>query len=300
MELESTRIFVKVVQQGSFSKAAQLLKLPLSTVSRTISRLEAEIGTKLLHRTTRSLKLTAPGRVYFESSASSIQTLEDARRSLQGSDSIVAGIVKITAPEDLGKYAVTPIIAELMREYPELIFDFLYTDQVIDLVGEGFDLAIRVGQLESSRLTAKKVGQIEMVLVASPEYLAKNPKIREPRDLESQSVIFFSPDLAASKLKLQSKTRSVTIKVEGRAHGNQMESLLALSSLHAGISIVPHFACKQLLNEKHLVRVLPEWSVGGYPAYIVSTGGPMPSARVRLVSNRLAEALMKILNSSGN
>lgn len=296
MELESTRIFVKVVQQGSFSKAAQILKLPLSTVSRTISRLESEIGTKLLHRTTRSLKLTAPGRVYFESSASSIQTLEDARRSLQGNDSIVAGTVKITAPVDLGKYAVTPLIAAMMREHPDLVFDFQYTDQVVDLVGEGFDLALRVGQLEASRLTAKKVGQIEMVLVASPEYLAKNPKIREPRDLENHRVIFFSPDESASKLKLQSKTRSLSIKVESRAHGNQMESLLTLSSLHAGISVVPHFACKQLLHEKRLVRILPEWSVGSYPAYIVSTGGLTPPTRVRLVSDRLAEALSKILN----
>lgn len=294
MELESTRIFVKVIQQGSFSKAAALMKLPLSTISRTISRLEAEVGTKLIQRTTRSLKLTPAGRVYFENAVGPIQLLEDARRSLQGNDSVIAGKIKITATEDLGKYAITPIIAALSLDYPELSFEMNYTDQLIDIMGEGYDLAIRVGQMKSSRLRAKKVGEISLVLVASPEYLNGKPKIREPQDLEQHSLMTFSAD-SNPHLRLSSKLKNNSVNVNYKMQSNHMDSLITLASLGAGVAIVPHFTCKNLLAEKKLVRVLQDWNLGSHPTYIVTTGGSSLSAKVKLASDRLYEALSKIL-----
>jgi LysR family transcriptional regulator for bpeEF and oprC len=294
MELESSRVFVKVVQLGSFSKAALLLKMPVSSVSRTISGLEGEVGTKLLTRTTRSLRLTAAGRGFFESCVGPVQLLEDARRSLQGRDSIMAGPIKLTAPEDLGKYVVTPAIASLAREHPDLMFEFNFTDQMVDLVAEGYDLAVRIGPLAPSRLRARKAGAVRMILVASQAYLKNAPPLREPRDLERHSILLFS-DEAVPKLQLHSKKSSTTVRVRPRVHGNQMESLLHLAAHHAGVAAVPQFTFENTPSTG-LVRVLADWTLGNYTAYIVSPGGADRPARVRLAAERLAETLEKMLS----
>ncbi|RYZ66284.1 MAG: LysR family transcriptional regulator, partial [Proteobacteria bacterium] len=183
VELESTRVFVKVIESGSFTKAADLLRIPKSNVSRAVGRLESETGTKLITRTTRSLTLTAAGRAFYDSCRGPILTLEQARLSLDGRDSIVAGLVRVTAPEDLGNLVLAPTLAELSRKHPALSFQFQYTDQVVDLVREGYDLAIRLGKLRDSSMKAKKLGAIRLVLVASPKYLKDMPAISNPEHL---------------------------------------------------------------------------------------------------------------------
>lgn len=129
--IELTRIFVKVIQHGSFSKAADSLKIPKSTVSKAISRLERETGTKLLLRTTRSQTLTASGRAFYETCLEPLQILEDAQKSLFGKDAIIAGKIRITAPEDLGTHVIAPIIGELSQSYDKLFFELLYLNKVV-------------------------------------------------------------------------------------------------------------------------------------------------------------------------
>src|SRR6266566_5612916 len=183
MELEPTRIFVKVVQQGSFSRAAELLKLPKSTVSRAVSRLETESGTKLLLRTTRSLTLTASGRAFYESCVGPIHALEDARKSLDGQDSIVVGTIRITAPEDFGTLVVSPAIGKLAKEHTGLVFEMHYTEKFVDLIKDGYDLAVRLGKLSPSRLKVRRFGEVAIIAVAAPEYLKQRPAIKKPQDL---------------------------------------------------------------------------------------------------------------------
>jgi DNA-binding transcriptional LysR family regulator len=295
MEIESTRIFVKVVQQGSFSKAAQLLRMPVSTVSRAVSRLEGEVGARLLQRTTRALKLTSAGLAFYESCLGPIQLIEDARRSLQGADSMATGTIRITASEDFGAHAVTPAIAGLMKQHPALSFEFDYTDAVIDLVAEGYDLAVRIGKLPPSRLKAIRLGHVSIIAVASPAYLAAKPRIREPKDLHAHDLISFAPDAGGARITLSSGKRSVTVARPLRASGNQMGSLVRLAEAGVGVAFVPHFACLKALSSGKLERVLPEWTTEDFPVSLVSVAtGPMP-ARVRLVADRLAASLRAVL-----
>jgi len=165
--IENTRIFIEVVKQGSFSKTARLLKLQKSAVSRAIRAIEDSTGTKLLNRTTRSLSLTASGRAYFESCLGPMQALEDAERSLRGQDSMMVGSIKITAPEDLGEAIVAPTIAELSRIYPQIRFELHFSNEVVDLVRDGFDFAIRIGKLPESNFRAKKVGVCLVTMLAT-------------------------------------------------------------------------------------------------------------------------------------
>lgn len=209
MDLELTRIFVKVVQKGSFSRAAELLRVPKSTVSKSVSRLEAVTGTKLLLRTTRSLTLTAAGRAFYDTCLGPIHILEDAQKSLHGTDSIVSGTVRITAPEDLGSHVISGAVGELVKQHPGLAFDLLYTDQVVDLVKDGFDMAVRIGRPRATRFKIRRLGEVVLGLVASNAYLKSAEKISKPENLTGHSCITLDSGSLATRWHLKSKSRSV-------------------------------------------------------------------------------------------
>ncbi len=291
MGLEPTRIFVKVIQQGSFSRAAELLKLPKSSVSRAISRLEAEAGTKLLLRTTRSLTLTAAGRAFYESCAGAVQALEDARKSLDGQDSIVVGTVRLTAPEDFGVHVVSPVIGKLAKEHPGLVFELHYTDSVVDLVKGGYDLAIRIGKLNPSRLKAKRFGEVVLVAVAAPDYLKRRSAIKKPHDLVAHDCIMFTPRSPSPNWTFRSAGKAVRVPIKPKLVANQMTSLVAMAVQGVGIAIVPMFLCKTELQSGQLVRVLTDWNGDSMPIAIVSPIGSSSSSRLKLISDKLAEAI---------
>jgi DNA-binding transcriptional LysR family regulator len=296
MQLEPTRIFVKVVQQSSFSRAAELLKLPKSSVSRAISHLEHESGTKLLLRTTRSLTLTASGRAFYESCVGPIQALEDARKSLDGQDSIVVGTVRITAPEDFGAYVISPVIGKLAKAHPGLVFELHYTDSILDLVKGGYDLAIRIGKLSPSRLKAKRFGEVVFVAVAAPEYLKQRPAIKKPQDLAAHDCIMFTPRSPAPAWTFRSAGKTARVPIKPRLVVNQMTSLIAMAVQGVGIAFVPMFLCKPELASGRLVRVLADWNGDSMPVSIVSPVGSSSSSRLKLISNQIAETIAELTN----
>jgi DNA-binding transcriptional LysR family regulator len=296
MELESTRIFVKVIQYGSFSKAAEALRLPKSTVSRTVSRLEGELKTRLIIRTTRSLALTSAGRNFFESSLGPIQALEDARKALQGGDQVLSGTIRLTAPEDLGAHVITPIVGKLSLEYPGISFELNYTDEVVDLVKEGIDVAIRIGKLNPSRFKVKKLGQVQLIPVASPLYLQKKEKIRQPQDLTSHSCLTYFPEAARVRWELKSKTKGLGVLIQPRIVSNQMSSLLEMAVQGVGVALVPQYLCRARLNSGELVRVLPDWAGEGLPVSSVYPLGSHSSSRMKLISERLNSAIQNVLS----
>lgn len=295
MEIELIRYFVKVVQNGSFSKAAALMKIPKSTVSKAISRLEKETGTKLLLRTTRSLTLTATGRAFYDSSLGPIQTLEDAQKSLYGKDSMLSGLVKITAPEDLGSFTIAPIVAELSRKHPELQFELVYTDTVVDLIKDGFDLAFRIGKLNESSFKAKKLGEVYLVLVASPGYLKTKDNIKDPRDLINHDCLSYHVQQLNSRWNLKSKKESLQIPIKARISSNQMTSIMNIAIAGGGIAFVPHYLCKSHIDSGRLVEVLPEWRSPGFPVSMVTPLSVASSARLKITSDRLSAAIQKAL-----
>lgn len=294
MNLDLTRIFVKVIQNGSFSRAADLLKVPKSTISKAISRLERESGTRLLVRTTRSLSLTSAGRVFYDASLGAIQTLEDAQKALYGGDSLLIGKVRITASEDLGSYVIAPAIAQLANRHPQLSFELQYTDEVIDLVKDGFDVAVRIGRLSESSFKVKRAGEVTLIAVASAKYFASQQKIRQPKDLTAVNCLTYS-DQAFRRWTLRSSKGTVHIPVNARISSNQMSSLLKMALVDGGVALVPQFLCEKELESGKLIRVLPEWSSPGLPVSIVTPQAPTSSVRLKMTVDQIFTALHETL-----
>ncbi len=295
MELELTRLFVKVVQQSSFTRAATVLKLPKSTLSKAIRRLEDETGTKLLIRTTRSLTLTAAGRAFFESCVGPVQTLEDARKSLSGADSVMQGLVRITAPEDLGGYAVAPVVAELSRKNQGLNFDLHYTDTVVDLVRDGFDLAVRIGRVAPSNFKTHKLGEVRLIPVAAKSYLQRFPKIQKPKDLTAHCALSFSESRLRNQWSLRNERETITVRVNPRVASNQMTSLLKMAVAGGGVALVPSYLAAEDLRAGRLQRVLPDWSAPGLPVALISPLATSSSARLKITADLLTERLRALL-----
>ena len=295
MDLDLIRIFVKVVQHGSFSRAAHSLLLPKSTVSKAVSRLERETGTKLLVRTTRSLSLTDAGRTFFEASLRPVQQLEDAQKSLHGHDSRLTGLVRITAPEDIGGHVLAPVIAALSVEHPELRFELEYTDAVLDLVKEGFDLAVRIGRVSESSFKAKRAGELVLTPVASPRYLKGKPKIRKPVDLASQVCFSHSSQGLRDRWSLRSGRATAQVEVTPSIMSNQMTSLLRLTVAGAGVTLLPRFLCRPFVESGELVEVLPDWVSPGMAVWMISPLATSSSARLKVTSERIHAELVKAL-----
>jgi len=298
MDLDITRLFVKVVQNGSFSKAALLLKLPKSTVSKAVSRLEKETGTKLLLRTTRSLTLTAAGRAYYDSCLGPIQSLEEAHKSLNGQDSILSGLVRITAPEDIGLHVIAPCVGALIAKHQKLDFELHYTDEVIDLVKDGFDLAVRVGRLSQSNFKVKKAGEVRLILVAAPSYVKKAEKIKHPSDLTYHDCISLSNPELLYRWSLKSSKGSAQVPIRARASSNQMNSLLQTALAGGGVALIPNYICQSEINSGQLVHVLPEWHNSGRPVSLVSPLSSASSARLKVTTEAIYQAVQAALSEA--
>lgn len=287
MELDLTRIFVKVVQFNSFSKAAEALRMPRSTVSKSISRLERETGTKLLVRSTRSLALTAAGRGFYEASHGPVHQLEDARKALYGQDRVLTGVVRITAPEDLGTFVVAPAVAKLSALHPMLRFELEYTDDVIDLIKDGFDLAVRIGRARDSGMTLRRAGEVVLIAVASPGYLKDKARIKAPGDLSDHACLALNVRKMAGVWPLRSTGKAVQVPIKARILCNQTSSLLRMALADGGVALVPTYICQPYLDSGRLVRVLPAWSSIGWPVSLISPLAPSTSARLKATVDQI-------------
>ena len=291
MDLDLIRIFVKVIQYSSFTKAAELLKIPKSSVSKSISRLERETGTKLIVRSTRSLSLTEAGKSFYEASIGPIHLLEDAQKTLSGTDQALTGTLRITAPEDLGSFVIAPAIAKLSILQPKLKFELKYTDTRLDLVKEAFDIGIRIGKARDSGLKIKNAGEVILIAVASPTYLKGKEKIKNPNDLIQHSCLTLDLQQTADKWTLKDNTKTISIPIKAKIKCNQMSSLVQIALSGAGIALVPSYICQNYLEQGELVRVLPGWSNRGWPVSILSPLAPSSSVRLKVTIDAIMEEL---------
>ena len=183
LDLNDIMIFARVIEAGSFTAAARLLGMPKTTVSRRIAALERELGVRLLQRTTRSLNLTASGRLYYEESSQALRTIEGANQRLAEARAEPAGTIRISAPVGFGGHFLQDAIFEFLSTYPKTSVELRLTDDRLNLVESGIDLAFRTGVLEDSTLIARKLGSTHRLLCASPDYLARCSPPDVPEDL---------------------------------------------------------------------------------------------------------------------
>ncbi|NNB87452.1 LysR family transcriptional regulator [Corallococcus exiguus] len=267
MDLNELLIFARVVQAGSFTAAAKALRMPKSTVSRKVSELEERVGAQLLQRTTRTLHLTEVGRAYYAHCERIVAEAEAAELAVTRLQAGPYGLLRVTTP--LSVHFLAPLVARFMEKYPDVQVELLCTDRAVDLLEEGFDLAVRAGRLPDSSLMARRLGDIEWLVVASPGYLQARGAPKTPADLAKHDCLFFGKSVQGNVWTLHAGGRSVDVKVSGRLVVNEPDMLRAVTSLGAGVALIPGQQCIEDLASGRLQRVLPDWSSTGAPVHAV-------------------------------
>ena len=268
MDLNEAAVFVKVVEAGNFSAAARLLGLPTSTVSTRVARLERRLGAMLLQRTTRRLRLTDTGELYYRHAAAGLGHMLDAEAAVTESSGEPRGLLRVTAPADIGDALLADIVNRLRRKHPKVGVDMVLTSHPIDLVAEGVDVAIRTGALKDSTLIAKNAGVARWVPFASPAYLASAPPLKSPQALRRHCCLQFTP-LGKESWTLLGRTGSVTVPMAGQVLINDVRVIRALALAGEGVALLPEYLGREDCTEDRLVRVLPAWHAKADPVHIV-------------------------------
>lgn len=268
MDLNETAVFLKVVQAGSFSAAARQLGLPTSTVSTRVARLERRLGVTLLQRTTRRLSVTELGELYYSHADKGLGHILDAEAAVTATVGEPKGRLRVTAPADFGNTILVRLLARLRESYPQIDVDLLLTDTYLDLVAEGVDVAIRVGELRDSSLIAKKVGIACWALFASPAYLEAAPSLASPPGLRRQRCLQFT-SFGKAQWTLSSRNDSVTVPMQGNLIVNDLGVIRSMTLQDLGIGILPTYICHKDLQSGRLVRVLPKWQARADPVHLV-------------------------------
>ena len=224
-----------VAEAQSFSNAARALRIAKSAVSRQVSDLESDLGARLLHRTTRSLSLTEAGRAYFERAARILADLDDANRAVGELQAAPRGRLRISAPMSFGFLHLMPALSDFMARYPEVVVDLAMNDRFVDLVNEGFDVAIQIATLPDSSLIARQLAPARRVICASPNYLSTHGAPRSPNDLKSHACLFNSNLPSAREWRfVYPDGGPVPVTVNGRLSVKQRRRATRRGSLWAG------------------------------------------------------------------
>lgn len=257
MDLDAIAVFVRVVETGSFSAAARRLGMPKATVSAKVARLERHLGVSLIQRTTRKLRVTEAGEQYFRHGANAIREVELAEAALQSSAGKPSGVLKVTAPMDLGHTLLPRIVHAYAGTYPDVSVDLFVTNRVVDLVGEGIDLAIRPAPaLKDSSLIAQRFFDMGSNLWASPHYLRRLGTPMHPRDLKGATFLEFRP---RSSVVLTNGKSDVEVSMTGRIRADDFETIRALLLLGEGIGWLPDFLAEDAAAAGTLAPVLSQW-----------------------------------------
>jgi DNA-binding transcriptional LysR family regulator len=284
-------VFCCVVKHASYAKAADELLLSPSGVSRIVSRLEDRLGVRLLQRTTRSLRLTEAGMAFHGRATQILADLTDAEAEVQETVVRPRGTLRVTAPVVFGQLYLAPMLGELARRFPELSFEVSLTNSFVDLVEDGMDLAIRIGQLSDSRLIARRLCTNQRVLVASPEYLARRGTPKEPADLAEHDCVLFSGFSRPREWKLLGPGGPVTVEVSGRIASNNMEVMTSAGKQGLGISLGATMSVGPALVTGELVRVLGDYQFEPTAIFAVYPSARQLSTKVRATVDFLIETL---------
>jgi len=268
MDLNETAVFVKVVDAGSFSAAARLLGLPTSTVSTRVARLERRLGVTLLQRTTRRLNLTDAGSLYYQHAATGLGHMLDAEAAVTESTGEPKGLLRVTAPADIGDDLLADIVRQMHRRFPLVGIDLLLVSRYVDLVAEGVDIAIRTGSLKDSTLIAKNVGLARWVPFASPDYLASMPLPDSPQALRHHCCLQFTP-LGKESWTLSGAGGSLTVPLPGMVMINDVRIIRAMTLAGEGVALLPEYLCRAECAAGRLQRLLPDWYAKADPVHLV-------------------------------
>ncbi len=289
--LQTMSVFVSVAEEAGFAAAARRLNLSPPSVTRAVSELEARLGARLLHRTTRSVRLTDAGARYLADCRRILVEIEEADRHAAGIHAAPRGAVSVTASVLFGGMVLAPMLLELLDRYPEISISTMFVDRVVHMVDEGIDVAVRIAELPDSSLSALRVGSVRRVLCASPDYLASRGRPAAPSELADHDTIDFSAMTQGGEWVFEAAGRDRVFRPQSRLRVNTADTAIAAALAGRGITRVLSYMIAPQLEAGALELVLEDFGPPAVPIHIVHKEAGRTSARVRAVFDDLAQRL---------
>jgi DNA-binding transcriptional LysR family regulator len=287
--LREMETFVHIVERGSLTAAAEALDVSLPTVVRVLAAVEKRLAVRLLQRTTRRVALTDEGRRFYERSRRILLEVEEAETDL--TSVVPRGLLRITAPVQFGRMHLQPVVLEFSRKYPEVTVDFLLVDRSVDLLEEELHLGVRIGHLPASSLVASRVGEVRLVLCASPRYLARANTPTHPRDLAEHSCLRFTGFSRVPEWSFNVSGEVLKMSVSGRFYGNHVASLIDACVDGVGIGRFMSYQVAALIAAKRLRLVLDEFAPSPLPVNVLTPSVQLLPTRTRAMLEWLRKKL---------
>lgn len=267
--IDAMRAFVSVVTEGSFSNAAISMQLSPQLVSKYISKLEERLDVRLLNRTTRKVSLTEAGTHYFQHAQQILLSIDEMDSQLGGLQQTPKGTLRINAPVSFALKHMAKLVTDFQIRYPLVNVDLQLNDRKVDIVDEGFDIALRIGRLKSSSLIAKHIAPIRVILCASPEYLKKNGIPKQLEDLKQHRYLHYSYMEIDAKEQIFQWLKTKNIATNGEFHSNNGDVLVEAAIAGAGIALQPTFITSDAIKSGKLVQVLPKFELEPLGLYAI-------------------------------
>jgi DNA-binding transcriptional LysR family regulator len=281
--LAGVSVLIAVVEAGTIARAAEVLGLSPSGVSRALSRLEQRVGARLLARTTRSLSLTDEGRRFYEQVVPHLSGIEEAAIEASGSTNRVRGRLRVNIDPFFSRVVLSTHLAAFLGRYPEVALELIMRDSVGDLVADGFDLAMRFGEPPQGSFVARKLIETRVLTVASPAYIKRHGKPQHPKELEQRDCIDFYDAAHARPYdwEVHRKKEVLPLRIKARLMVSDSGTMLGACEAGAGIAQILELGCRPLLDSGRLVELFPEWSDERFPLYAIYPSRLHRAAKVR-------------------
>jgi len=290
-DLQGLAIFAKVAELRSFADAARELRLSKATVSKAVSRIEARVGVRLIIRTARRFELTDAGRQLVGRAAHILAEGEAAEDITQTQASTPRGLVRLSAPTSFGPLYIAPLLPDFLAAFPEISIDLHLSDAMTDLIGEGFDAAIRVAVQPGASLAARRLCDMPRYLVGARAYLDKYGRPKHPLDLAEHRCIAYSYAMNTEVWRFTKGSKSASVRPSGPLRVNNGDAMMPALIAGTGLGILPEFFLREALESNQLERLLPDWSIPlGAVYWVTPPEEPLPK-RVEVLGDYLIERL---------
>jgi DNA-binding transcriptional LysR family regulator len=290
--IEALLAFAESARERSFAVAARKLGLSPSAVAKSVARLEADLGLRLFHRTTRQVSPTSDGHALYERCRRVVDEIEALRTEAEGMRGLPSGTLRLDMPVTIGKTTLLPRLAALGRRHPGLGFDLSFSDRYVDVVKEGFDAVVRIGRLSDSSLVARRIGAQELVVIGSLRYLGERGTPQEPADLKAHDCIVFRNPTSGRRRPWQFRNgrRAIEIEPESRLQMNDGEAIVAAVAAGMGLAQVPDYMAGAALRTGQVVELLARWRPAPLPISLVFASSRLLTPRLRVLIDAFAEA----------
>ncbi|MBL4750407.1 MAG: LysR family transcriptional regulator [Amylibacter sp.] len=289
MDIVHLKTFIAVVEEKSFTTAAKRLGVAKSVCSRRVSELETDLSAQLVNRTTRSVVPTQAGLTYYQSCLDIVSMLEDANQAAKADATVIAGHLKVSLPLNYCKAVLLPKLESFAHAYPDTQMTVDLSDGFVDLIAGGFDAAVRIGKLSDSTLYARKIGEMQLICCASPEYLKKNGTPKDMDDLTHHQCLLYSNAITGSEWAFYKDGDELRKRVHGRFSANNGMHQMSLALKHHGIAYLPDFIANTALKKGDLIQVLGRYDQVKTDIHVVYPEKKNMRAVLRAFIDHLAE-----------